>query len=190
VSDDERLEQMRRRWDDCRQSRDHLAMRVLLLEGLLRDLMKYQRGGHPFRQDEIDAVRAALLGKQAGETPAAGVSGSYLAGVPCLYETAEECPDIDCSHNVAPAPAEGAGEVGWDFVTVWTEGFKAAANMIADVEGAGAALAVLRDALARPPGRTQAKGPREACGACGGSGAVIWNCRPCNGTGRTSEGGR
>jgi hypothetical protein len=136
-----------------------------------------------------DRVRA-LLGKQAGETPAAGVSGSYLAGVPCLYETAEECPDIDCSHNVAPAPAEGAGEVGWDFVTVWTEGFKAAANMIADVEGAGAALAVLRDALARPPGRTQAKGPREACGACGGSGAVIWNCRPCNGTGRTSEGGR
>jgi hypothetical protein len=135
-------------------------------------------------------LRAALLGKQAGETPAAGVSGSYLAGVPCLYETAEECPDIDCSHNVAPAPAEGAGEVGWDFVTVWTEGFKAAANMIADVEGAGAALAVLRDALARPPGRTQAKGPREACGACGGSGAVIWNCRPCNGTGRTSEGGR
>jgi hypothetical protein len=111
VSEDERLEQMRRRWDDCRQSRDHLATRVLLLEGLLRDLMKYQRGGHPFRQDEIDAVRAALLGKQAGEAPAAGVSGSYLAGVPCLYETAEECPDIDCSHNVAPAPTEGDGEV-------------------------------------------------------------------------------
>lgn len=31
---------------------------------------------------------------------AAGVPGSYWAGVPCLYDKAEECPDIDCSHNV------------------------------------------------------------------------------------------
>jgi hypothetical protein len=222
VSDDERLEQMRRRWDDCRQSRDHLAMRVLLLEGLLRDLMKYQRGGHPFRQDEIDAVRAAILGTQVGEAPALpdgvvelqpgvycvpearSVFASRAAPAPaetftpsaegpaCESVTSEAAKAANAlpGGSLSPAPAEGAGEVGWDFVTVWTEGFKAAANMIADVEGAGAALAVLRDALARPPGRTQAKGPREACGACGGSGAVIWNCRPCNGTGRTSEGGR
>ena len=25
--------------------------------------------------------------------------GTYLAGSPCLYDTAEECPDIDCSHR-------------------------------------------------------------------------------------------
>jgi hypothetical protein len=43
-----------------------LRARVAVLEGLLRDLMKYQLGGQPFRQDEIDAVRAALSEKPEG----------------------------------------------------------------------------------------------------------------------------
>lgn len=44
-------------------------------------------------------ARAALSQPAA----AAGVPGSCLAGVPCMYETAADCPDIDCSHNAQPA---------------------------------------------------------------------------------------
>jgi hypothetical protein len=162
VSEDERLEQMRRRWDDCRQSRDHLAMRVLLLEGLLRDLMKYQRGGHPFRQDEIDAVRAALLGKQ-GESAAAvvhdpmcdcdGFTYLHMCGaVGCRSRPPESIEVCMCSPIPDAAEAFGGQYEGY------------------------------REAVRNCPVH-----PTEVCGACGDEGFIMGEgtCIPCRGTGRT-----
>jgi len=34
-------------------------------------------------------------------TPGVAVSG-WLKGEPCIYDDADECPDIDCSHNAEP----------------------------------------------------------------------------------------
>lgn len=48
---------------------------------------------------DLAAFARASLAASPTPTPAQGVPGSYWAGVPCLYEKAEECPDIDCSHN-------------------------------------------------------------------------------------------
>ena len=39
----------------------------------------------------------------AGFATPQGAPGTYWEGVPCMYETAEECPDIDCTHHLAKA---------------------------------------------------------------------------------------
>ncbi len=95
----------------------------------LRSTLAFIEAGDP---DEVPGSTELLDKIQAALRPAqeaAGVPGSYLAGVPCLYESADDCPDIDCSHN-QPAPVlpadqrPKAREVPYDdacMAVSWTE---------------------------------------------------------------------
>ncbi len=50
----------------------------------------------------LQVVKGQLAENAPPTSKACDVPGSFLAGTPCLYETAEECPNIDCSHNAKP----------------------------------------------------------------------------------------